>query len=589
MPSHPTVETGTLDRVANLHPPAADWSNNSHKITSVTPGTDPSDVATVSQLGGSQDWVFNVADYGATGRGIEVHDGAMGVGSANLACTTSHPFVSGMVGWVVMVKNAGSAASTTLVGVISTVTDSGHAVLSVTNASGQSLTGMQVQIGPDETPALIQATNDAVAYARAHAGLAVVKFPAAVSQFWMIDGDLITGGPTLGNSQIPLPIIPTTENKVTLIFEGPGNASACQHWQQTVMQKSGATLVSSGVYSSPSAQISDINANGNPSVIGGPTTVNGYGRATLFSNMYVVLKDISIRTAHSINGLTYGAYDFYGCGEASLQNFTYGTTGEVAAGDYDNQSLLASGLSIGGLMPANGNNDNCWTSNFTCQGGYTYAIFASEHFVGDSSRILYCWTAWGIVGTYDGSVGASHALNVGQTSVESCINTLQVFGSGQQGIGPWLYGTFDTEGTISLIDNTSGGGLNALLGEINLVGLVNTATINVAHPTGLKVVNGQQGFVANTHSSNYTVTILDNAIVVDASAGPVNITLISAAWTPNTYTIRKSDSSGNAVNVLPQGSEHINGATSLVLTTGSPVADLFPCRTGSSVWEWFTR
>ena len=28
----PTVATGTLDVIATVHPPAADWSNNSHKI-----------------------------------------------------------------------------------------------------------------------------------------------------------------------------------------------------------------------------------------------------------------------------------------------------------------------------------------------------------------------------------------------------------------------------------------------------------------------------------------------------------------------------------------------------------------------------
>ena len=44
--ANPTVRTGTLDVIAADHPPAADWSNNSHKITSVTDPTLAQDAAT---------------------------------------------------------------------------------------------------------------------------------------------------------------------------------------------------------------------------------------------------------------------------------------------------------------------------------------------------------------------------------------------------------------------------------------------------------------------------------------------------------------------------------------------------------------
>jgi hypothetical protein len=47
----PTVATGTLDAIAAAHAPAANWSNNSHKITSVSNGTAAQDAATVAQLG----------------------------------------------------------------------------------------------------------------------------------------------------------------------------------------------------------------------------------------------------------------------------------------------------------------------------------------------------------------------------------------------------------------------------------------------------------------------------------------------------------------------------------------------------------
>ena len=46
----PTVATGTLDVIAADHPPAAAWSNNSKKITSLANGTAASDAAAFGQI-----------------------------------------------------------------------------------------------------------------------------------------------------------------------------------------------------------------------------------------------------------------------------------------------------------------------------------------------------------------------------------------------------------------------------------------------------------------------------------------------------------------------------------------------------------
>ena len=46
----PTVKTGTLDVIAADHPPAADWSNNSHKITGLANGVAASDAAAFGQI-----------------------------------------------------------------------------------------------------------------------------------------------------------------------------------------------------------------------------------------------------------------------------------------------------------------------------------------------------------------------------------------------------------------------------------------------------------------------------------------------------------------------------------------------------------
>jgi hypothetical protein len=45
----PVLESGTLDQVANLHPPAANWSNNSKRITSIADGLSAHDAAAFEQ------------------------------------------------------------------------------------------------------------------------------------------------------------------------------------------------------------------------------------------------------------------------------------------------------------------------------------------------------------------------------------------------------------------------------------------------------------------------------------------------------------------------------------------------------------
>lgn len=47
---NPTVRTNTLDVIAADHPPAADWSNNSHKITSLANGSGAQDAAAFGQI-----------------------------------------------------------------------------------------------------------------------------------------------------------------------------------------------------------------------------------------------------------------------------------------------------------------------------------------------------------------------------------------------------------------------------------------------------------------------------------------------------------------------------------------------------------
>lgn len=534
-------------------------------------------------------WIFNVASYGAVGDGKMVTDGAMATGSTTLTSATAN-FTSADVGKAVMVKGAGATNVTTLVTTISGFTNATTVTLAAANASGSNVTSALVMWGTDDTAHIQAAINAALAYAAVH-GSAKVFIPVGAGSFYAVAGPLVTGGTTLGNAQLTLGApVATTANKVVLTIEGVTNGSGLEHWQQTVPQVGGSTLVSFGVFASSAAQTASINANGNPCVIGGPAQPGGYGVAPgVFSNMLVTLKNLSILTTYSSSGLTYSAADFSGIAEANLIDFAYGTTGLVPANDFASVTGFANGLSIGVLMPANGNNDNNACRNVSCHGGYTFAIYATEHTVCDRMCILYCWSGLCPVGNYYNSVGSTHGIRIDQLSIEACTNVINVIGVGSSGIGPWIdIPQLDTEiSNPTFTDRTSGTGLAAALGTVTLTGLYTPSSVTVTAPTGLRIINGQSAYPVTEVSANYTVHVIDKVILVDASAGPITITLISAAWTPNTYTVKKIDSSANAITIAAQAGQTIDGAATKTLTAQWQALTAIPARVASA-WNWYT-
>lgn len=521
------------------------------------------------------DWVFNVRSYGAKGTGQMVTDGAMTAGSPNLACTTSTPFSGGniAVNMPVSVKGAGTLGVTTLQSTVKTITDTGHIVLN--DNAVTSITSATVIFGDDDSAAFKAASDAAVTYALARGGAATVFIPAAPKSFYVFANAPVTGSPYLGNAQWPLPIVPTTGNKVSLTIQGVGNGSGFQHWQQLTPQYGGSTIVSMGVCASVSAQTTIINTNGNPSVLGGPTPPSGYGQAPgTYSNMIVTLKDFSILTAYSTYGLTYTAWDFGGLAEANLFDFAYGTTGNVPGNDYASVNSFANGLAMGGVMPLPGNNDNNTIRNLSCHGGYTYALLATEHTDIATLRILYSWSALCIAGYYYGSVGAVHGVKVSQASIEACSNLVYIFGIGSAGIGPFIdIDQLSTEtSTPHFDDNTSGNGLAAALGTIKLTGLYTQANVASAHPTGLKIIDGQSAYPIRTVTANYSCLIIDDTILANAASGSLTVTLIDARYTPNTCTVKRIDNTtANTVTVAALSGQTIDGAATYVVPPGTSI------------------
>jgi hypothetical protein len=571
-----TGTPGSLVAANNL----SDLTNVSTARTNLGLGT--AATASASAFAPARTDQFNVQSYGAVGDGQIIGTASMTSGQ-NVINFTGGSFTVADQGKSFMLHKAGTTAQYVLTGTITTVNSANQIVVSATAST--TVSNVNFFWGTDDTLAIQTAINNAVSYAASH-GAAEVFTPAPSKLFYVIAGPLNTSHN--GNAQLYLPPVVTTGNKSNITFRGIGNGALLEHWQQTIPQFSGSTWVSFGSFASVAAQNTAINNNGNACVIGGPSQPGGYGVSPgVFSNMGVTFTNMSILTAYTAYGIGYSAGDMSGMSNCTLIDFGYGTTGTVPSNELNVGGLLANGVVIGWLMPANGNNDLCEVRNLTCHGGYTFGFLATEHTVIDSARILYCWSGYCPTGAYFGGVGATHAFYAAQLSIEACTNVMNVFGAGSAGIGPFIdIVQLDTEaGAPTFVDRQSGAALQSCLGTIKLTGLYTVANVTTS-PTGLKIINGQSAYPIITKTANYTVSVVDDTILVDATAGPVTITLIPAAWTPNTYTVKKIDSTANAVTVAAHAGDTIDGAATVSLTTQYQHVKVVPG--GGNTTKWFT-
>ncbi|WP_437089931.1 hypothetical protein [Streptomyces sp. enrichment culture] len=286
----------------------------------------------------------------------------------------------------------------------------------------------------------------------------------------------------------------------------------------------------------------------------------------MFSNMQLVVKNLAILTTHSTYGLTYGAVNAWGCANAHLENVGYGTAGVVTGSDYTSPGVLGTGLSVGLLLPAPGNNDHVVAKNVGCGGGYTYALFLTEHAVMDRYMALYCWAGLVTVGTYRGSVGSVHAMKVLSASIEACVNELYVLGAGSSGIGPIV--DIDQLSTESSTPNIAGQAAHmaAARGIVRWTGLFTEAGLTHDQPTGIESVNGQAASPVRAVTVSTTARPIDRVIKADATVGAITVSLPSAAPNPVVYTVVKADASANTVTVDPFGAQTINADATRVLS-----------------------
>ena len=158
----------------------------------------------------------------------------------------------------------------------------------------------------------------------------------------------------------------------------------------------------------------------------------------------------------------------------------------------------------------------------------------------------------------------------------------------------------DTIGPIWHDDN---GGGNA---QWSIASVTGTKTFTLPNTTGNVVVDGAtQTLTAKTlttptltgermavaaKTANYTVTTADSIVTGDATGGTFTLTLpaASSAFSSNAgscFRFKKLDSSGNAVTIARAGSDTIDGATSVSLSSQYQSKDV--CAITSSSWGVF--
>lgn len=325
----------------------------------------------------------------------------------------------------------------------------------------------------DDTTSIQAAIDAAFAYANAHAFYAEVIFPVPNVYY------LVNGTPSQarkGNAILTIPIQPVASNKVTLAFLGSKQGAALPHWQQTTRQINPVTLRTTNSYVFSSTF-------GEPCILGGPNFASGqtppYGGGTaLFSNMCVHMDGISFMGPNNINAGIAGA-DFVGIAEMHVKTGSYLVDVPPGAGITPGGGA---GYAFGLRTPNNGNNDLNVIESWSTE-GLTYGMQIGEHASVLSSRVVYCFDGYAIIGTF-GGVGSQHAVSLVNASAEACQNQIVFVGQGAR-----IHGCIDIEDTVANISDQSTS--TPATGTLWITGAF--ATLNLPGPgSNVKVINSMR-------------------------------------------------------------------------------------------------
>lgn len=496
------------------------------------------------------------------GDGITLVGASCTAGTKTVTVSGWTGFTPDDVGKKVLLYNADAETIGTFVGSIAAVNSTSSVDLDRNIST--TVAGVMMCYGTDETAVFQDDIDRASAYALLHGGKVKLQVPAAQNDHFVIAGALRHDRE--GNSQVMAPVWSTTSFALTLDIEGPMDMSSTQKWDTIIPNVGGATFVSYYTYASVSAQLNDINNFGHSSVLGGPTEPSGYTQAAKFNNVEINLRNLQIRTTHTKYGIGIGAANLSSCKSGGVEKFAWGTM-STAVQRIDLTGNYGAGMVVGLYLPTAGNNDKSYLQNATCHGGYTYDVWVSEHTDFFSVRLLYGWAGLCIVGNYWSSVGTTHGVS-GFVSVEACTYFLYFFGGGSGGNGPYLDLTVDTEGTLKIGDNNSGAASLSVTGQLRLMGEIDEATFTTDHPTGFEIKLLNQWYPNKGVSANWTVDPFTELVVVDATAANVVISLPTADGRAKPVTVvLGATSGGHTCTIDPAGSETINGASTVVLST----------------------
>jgi len=391
----------------------------------------------------------------------------------------------------------------------------------------------------NDTAAIQAAIDDAAAYAAANNGYAEVLFPSATYL-------LSSAGRTdrSGNAQLALPVVSGTSNKLTIALVGVHDAASMPHWNATAAQINGVVLKSTW-------NATDASGSSNEgSVIGGPTTPNGYVSGANFSNCNIVIKGIQIQVPLTARNSDTCGIDLRGMANAHLEDVSFMPNGTPTQ---FNARYTTPGWTFGIAMPVPGNNDLSVMNNCMVYGA-TYGMYLGEHLSADRIAVIYCYTGL-LNGPFFSSVGQQHNNWIGGASVEACVNGLHNTSGAKIVIN-----AMSVEGiTTHVKDDTA-----TATGYIGLSGII--SNIVVSDPCGIKVVH------------------LDRATgTATALAMPA-----SAAARRNTYwrdaAIQVNNGTSTVSNVSVDGASILSGPGMVIVPAGKNITLTYSG--GTPTWSW---